>query len=86
MARIGPLKKEEAQGKIKVMLEVMEKQFGVIPNFFATIAHYPEALKPIFDLYQAMAKESSLDPKLQELANLEVWRINRCKRPPVSFW
>ncbi len=78
MARIEPLKNEEARGEVKAMLEAMERQFGMIPSLFATIAHYPRALKPLLDLYQAISKESSIDPKLQELANLEVSRINRC--------
>lgn len=78
MVRISPLKKEEVQGEVKEMFEVMEKQFGTVPNLFATIARYPKALKPILDLYQAIAGESTLEPKLQELANLEVSRINRC--------
>lgn len=78
MIRIKPLKKEEAQQEAKESLEGIEKQFGMIPNLFATIAHYPKALKPIVALYQVLAKESTIEPKLQELANLEVSRINRC--------
>ena len=78
MARIKPLRKEEAQIETKAIFEGIEKNFGMIPNLFATIAHYPKALKPIIDLYQAIAKESTIEPKLQELANLEVSRINRC--------
>lgn len=78
MTRIEPFKKEEAQGEVKKVLEGIEKQFGMIPNLFATIARYPGALKPILDLYQAIAKESSIEQKLQELANLEVSRINKC--------
>ena len=46
MVRIGPLKKEEAQGETKAIFEAMERQFGMIPNLFATIARYPKALKP----------------------------------------
>jgi len=78
MARIEPLKKEEAQGETKEIFEAIKKQFGMVPNLFATIAHYPRALKPIIDLYQAIAKESTIEPNLQELANLEVSRINHC--------
>lgn len=78
MARIKPLTKEEAQTEAKAIFEGIEKSFGMVPNLFATIAHYPKALKPIIDLYQAIAKESTIEPKLQELANLEVSRINRC--------
>ena len=78
MARIEPLKKEKAQGETKMLYEAMEKQFGMVPNLFATIANYPKALKPIIDLYQAIAKESGIEPRLQELANLEVSRINHC--------
>ncbi|MDO8489512.1 MAG: carboxymuconolactone decarboxylase family protein [Candidatus Omnitrophota bacterium] len=78
MVRIKPLKKEEAQAETKAIFEGIEKNFGMIPNLFATIAHYPKALKPIIDLYQAIAKESTIEPRLQELANLEVSIINRC--------
>ena len=78
MARIEPLAKEEMQGETKKISEEIEKQFGMIPNLFATIARYPKALKPIIELYQAISKESSIDPKLQELAFLETSRINRC--------
>lgn len=78
MARIEPLKKEEAQGETKVIFEGIEREFGMIPNLFATIARYPKALKPLIDLYQALSKESTIDVKLQELANLEISRINRC--------
>lgn len=78
MARIKPLTKEQVQGETKEIFDMIENRFGMVPNLFATIAHYPKALKPIIDLYQAIAKESSIEPKLQELANLEVSRINRC--------
>lgn len=78
MARIRPLKKEEMQGEAKGILEAMEKQFGMIPNLFATMARYPKALRPIMELYQAIAKESTIEPLLQELANLETSRINKC--------
>lgn len=78
MTRIKPLQIEETKGRTKEILEGLKRQFGMIPNLFATIAHYPGALKPILDLYQAISKESSIDLNLQELANLEVSRINRC--------
>src|SRR3990167_6111171 len=78
MARIKPLRKEEAQIETKAIFEGIEKNFGMIPNLFATIAQYPKALKPIIDLYQAIAKESMIESRLQELVNLEVSRINRC--------
>lgn len=78
MARINPVKKEESRDEVREIFEAMEKRFGMVPHLFATIARYPKALKPILDLYQALAKESSVGPKLQELANLEVSRINGC--------
>lgn len=78
MSRIRPLNKEEAKGEIRDIFGMIEKQFGMVPNLFATIAHYPKALKPILDLYQAIAKDSTIEPRLQESANLEVSRINQC--------
>ena len=78
MPRIKPLTKEQSSGQIKEIFEGMSKQFGIVPNLFATIAKYPQALKPMLDLLQALAKKSEISFKLQELANLEVSRINRC--------
>lgn len=78
MVRIKPLSKEEVRGEVKETFDAMGKKFGMIPNLFATIAHYPKALKPLLDLYQAISKESTIEPKLQELVNLEVSKINRC--------
>lgn len=79
MAKISPLKKEEAQGETKEIFEAIEKQFGMVPNLFATMGHYPKALKPIIEFYQAISKESTIEPLLQELANLETSRINNCR-------
>lgn len=78
MARIKPLTKDQVQGDTKEIFEAMRNNFGMVPNLFATIAYYPKALKPLFDLYQAISKESTIEPRLQELANLEASRINRC--------
>lgn len=78
MVRIKPLKIDQAQGETKDIFKVMKNNFGMVPNLFATIANYPKALKPLLDLYQAISKESTIEPRLQELANLEVSRINRC--------
>ncbi len=79
MSRIQILNKEDAQGDVKEILTQLEKQFGFIPNLFSTMAQYPAALKPILGLYQAIAAVSSIDAKLQEIANLEVSRINGCE-------
>lgn len=78
MPRVKPLTKEEAQGETKEIFEGIEKQFGRVVNLFATIGRYPKALKPIIGLYQAIAKESIIEPRLQALAKLEVSRINCC--------
>jgi len=78
MVRIKPLEIDQAQGETKDIFEAMRKNFGMVPNLFATIANYPKALKPLLDLYQAISKESTIELRLQELANLEVSRINRC--------
>ncbi len=78
MSRIAPLKKEEATADIKEVFEAMQKNMGMVPNVFATMARYPKMLKPMLGLRQAIAKESTIDAKLRELANLEASRINRC--------
>lgn len=78
MARIEPLNKRQTDQDTKELLEIVERQFGMIPNLFATIAHYPKALKPLMELYAAISGESTIAPSLQEMANLETSRINNC--------
>lgn len=78
MARIEPVKRGEVVEELKPVFEMLEKQFGLVPNIFATIARYPKALRPILDLYQVLSKMSSIEPGLQEMVNLEVSRINHC--------
>lgn len=78
MPRIQPLKIDQAEGQTKEVFEAMRKNFGMVPNLFATMALYPKALQPVLDLYQAISRESTIEPRLLELANIEVSRINRC--------
>jgi len=78
MSRISTVDKKNSSTETNAILSELKKNFGFIPNLFSTIAQYPAALKPILDLYQAIAAESSIDPIFQEIANLEVSRINGC--------
>jgi len=78
MSIISTVDKKKCSTETNAILSELKKNFGFIPNLFSTIAQYPGALKPILDLYQAIAAESSISPKLQEIANLEVSRINGC--------
>ena len=76
--RIRPVVRHEAKKEVREILDRIEEHFGMLPNLFATIARYPKALKPIFDLYRALCAESSIDPRLQELAILKVSQVNSC--------
>lgn len=76
--RIKPVVRHEAKKEVREILDRIEEHFGMLPNLFATIAQYPKALKPLFDLYRALCVEASIDPRLQELAILKVSQVNSC--------
>jgi alkylhydroperoxidase family enzyme len=79
MAVVNPLPKEKAASEVRETLEALTKQFGRIPNIFATMAHRPNVLKNFLPLYGAIIDEGTVEARYKELAYLKTSLINGCE-------
>lgn len=79
MAVVNPLPKEKAAPELHETLEAMTKQFGKIPNIFASMAHRPNVLKNFLPFYGAVMDEGSVEARYKELAYLKTALVNGCE-------
>ena len=78
MNRITTITKETANAEQKALLDAIQAQLGMVPNFLKIIANSPAALRAFLGLY-GVAHEGSLDPKTRERIALAVAQQNSCE-------
>ncbi|MEW6296885.1 MAG: hypothetical protein AB1671_03990 [Thermodesulfobacteriota bacterium] len=78
MARISFVEKGQARGYAKKALDLVEHDFGMIPNIFKAMAHSPGLLGVVHSFLRALQEHTQLDPKLRELAYLKTSPLNHC--------
>lgn len=81
MARIPYVQKETATGKVKELYDTFEKQFNVreVPNVAKALANSPGLATRVFPLANYFMTESSLNPRLRELAVLILMKRLNCE-------
>jgi alkylhydroperoxidase family enzyme len=81
MARIPYIQKEVATGKVKELYDTFEKQFNVreVPNVAKALANSPGLATRVFPLANYFMTESSLNPRLRELAVLILMKRLNCE-------
>ncbi len=81
MARIPYVEKEAATGEVKELYKTFEKQFNVreIPNVVKALSNSPGLATRVFPLASYFMNESSLDPRLRELAVLILMKRLDCE-------
>jgi hypothetical protein len=79
MAVVNPLPKEKAAPELHEIYEAMNKKFGKMPNFFATMAHRPNVLQKFLPLYAAITGEGTVEQRYKELAYLKTSSVNGCE-------
>ena len=57
----------------------MKQKLGKMPNFFAMLAHNPDALKNFLPFYQAVTGEGALEARYKEFAYLKTSIVNGCE-------
>jgi alkylhydroperoxidase family enzyme len=77
MARIQPLKDEQATPQARALFDKIQGAFKMVPNIFRTMGHAPDVLQATLAFDQAI--QGDLDPKLRELAYLKTSQLNHCK-------
>lgn len=60
----------------RALFDSLQKQLGMVPNLYATLAHSETALGNYLSLQNA---KSSINGKAREVVNLVVSQVNRCE-------
>jgi uncharacterized peroxidase-related enzyme len=78
MNRINIVTQETANVEQKILLEAIQSQLGMVPNFLKAFANSPAALRAFLGLH-GIANEGSLDPQTRERIALSVAQQNSCE-------
>ena len=78
MSRITTITNETANPEQKALLDAIQSQLGMVPNFLKVFANSPAALRAFLGLY-SIANEGSLDPHTRERIALAIAQQNSCE-------
>jgi uncharacterized peroxidase-related enzyme len=78
MARINLVTVESANAEQKALLDAIQSQLGMVPNFLKVFANSPDALKAFLGLH-GIANAGSLDPQTRERIALALAQQNSCE-------
>lgn len=72
MPRIRSVPKDRAALILRNLYDAAEKQFGVTPNLFKSMAHRPELLLTFWNFYRELSTGGVVDVKTKEMAALRL--------------
>jgi uncharacterized peroxidase-related enzyme len=78
MSRINIVTHENATHEQKELLDAIQSQLGMVPNFLKVLANSPAALRAFLGLH-GIAGEGSLDAKTRERIALALAQQNACQ-------
>ncbi|HEY3300960.1 MAG TPA: peroxidase-related enzyme [Methylophilaceae bacterium] len=78
MSRITTITNETANAEQKKLLDAIQSQLGMVPNFLKVFANSPAALRAFLGLH-GIASEGSLEPQTRERIALALAQQNACE-------
>lgn len=78
MSRINVIEHKSANEEQKLLLDAIQSQLGMVPNFLKVFANSPSALRAFLGLH-GIAGEGSLDPQTRERIALALAQQNTCE-------
>ena len=78
MSRINVVQKDNANSEQKSLLDAIQVQLGMVPNFLKVFANSPAALRAFLGLY-GIAGEGSLDAMTRERIAIALAQQNACQ-------
>ncbi|GAA3899258.1 carboxymuconolactone decarboxylase family protein [Halomonas cibimaris] len=78
MSRLPLLSREKADDKSAPALASVQQKLGMLPNFFAGMAHHSGTLNAFLAAQQAMTADSRLSAAQREMLALAVANANGC--------
>lgn len=70
--RITPVKPDEAAPELKDTFASIEKNLGMLPTLYTTMAHFPAAVRPMAEAYGAIVQQSPVAERIQQIAMIRV--------------
>jgi uncharacterized peroxidase-related enzyme len=78
--RIHPIEPENADKQLKTVFASLEKMYGTALNPLRVLAHKPQAMRAVMQLYAAIHEHSAtISDELKELISLRIAQINGCR-------
>ena len=74
-----PIGMEEAPAELQKSYDALAAEIGKVPNLFATVARFPEAMKTFLQFYDAVMNKGKIETRYKELAYLKTSAINDCR-------
>lgn len=78
MSRINVIEQDTANTEQRELLDAIQSQLGMVPNFLKVLANSPAALRAFLGLH-GIAGEGSLDARTRERIALAVAQQNGCQ-------
>ena len=78
MSRINVITTENANAEQKALLDAIQSQLGMVPNFLKVFANSPAALRAFLGLH-GIAGEGNLDARTRERIALALAQQNACQ-------
>ena len=80
MPRYLPVQLDAANEDIRAVYQQVESQLGMVPNLVKTLAHSPNFLQPVAELYGRLLGETGLSERLRQLVILKTCKLDKCKQ------
>lgn len=78
--RIPPIEPESADKQLKTVYDALKKQYGTELNPLKVLAHRPQVMRAVMNLYGAIhAHSGTISDELKELISLRIAQINSCR-------
>lgn len=79
MARIAPVEPRDASREVRSLYDLLRQDLKIEPNnFFKSMAHHPELLRPLIEFSRVMLEGGVLDRRLKEWVILQIGRQCNC--------
>lgn len=79
MARLDPIEPHEASPEVAALYQQLQRDLIIEPNnFFKTMAHSPELLRPLIEFSRVTLESGALPRRLKEWVILQIARTHNC--------
>ncbi len=75
---LPPIRRADAQGEMRRVLDLARKKLGFVPNMYANMVHSPGLLETYLDGYRRFREHSGFTPPEQEVVFLTISRLDDC--------